>query len=125
MYADEYFEDGGAWVCGFWTGSYQNNEKKLRHEARSALKMLPTTGRRLLEIGAAGGFFLDEARASGYAVTGIELNRTMAEWGEIISVSTSSRELSSRWNSRSARSTWSSLRMCSSTCATLVTSLRA
>jgi 2-polyprenyl-3-methyl-5-hydroxy-6-metoxy-1,4-benzoquinol methylase len=81
MYGDEYFEDGGAWVCGFWAGSYQSNEKNLRHEARSALRMLPATGRRLLEVGAAGGFFLDEARASGYAVTGIELNRTMAEWG--------------------------------------------
>jgi 2-polyprenyl-3-methyl-5-hydroxy-6-metoxy-1,4-benzoquinol methylase len=81
MYADEYFEDGGAWVCGFWSGSYLGNERKLRAEARSALALLPKSGRRLLEIGAAGGYFLDEARSAGYAVTGIELNQRMAEWG--------------------------------------------
>jgi SAM-dependent methyltransferase len=81
MYADEYFEDGGAWVCGFWSGSYLGNEEKLRREARTALDLLPKSGRRLLEVGAAGGFFLDEARAAGYAVTGIELNPRMADYG--------------------------------------------
>lgn len=81
MYADEYFEDGGAWVCGFWSGSYLANERKLRGEARAALRLLPRSGRRLLEVGAAGGFFLDEARSAGYAVTGIELNQRMADYG--------------------------------------------
>jgi len=81
MYADEYFEDGGAWVCGYWTGSYVSNEQNLRKEARAALSLLPKSGRRLLEVGAAGGFFLDEARAAGYAVTGIELNKRMANYG--------------------------------------------
>jgi 2-polyprenyl-3-methyl-5-hydroxy-6-metoxy-1,4-benzoquinol methylase len=81
MYADEYFGDGGAWVCGFWSGSYVGNEVKLRREARATLALLPGRGHRLLEIGAAGGFFLDEARAAGYDVVGIELNRTMADWG--------------------------------------------
>lgn len=81
MYADEYFEDGGAWVCGFWGGSYLSNENNLRREAKAALELLPKKGGRLLEIGAAGGFFLDEARAVGFAVTGIEMNRSMAEWG--------------------------------------------
>jgi SAM-dependent methyltransferase len=81
MYADEYFEDGGAWVCGYWSGSYLANEQKLRDEARAALHLLPNSGRRLLEVGAAGGFFLDEARAAGYAVTGIELNQRMADFG--------------------------------------------
>lgn len=81
IYADEYFEDGGAWVCGYWGGSYVSNEKNLRREAKAALELLPKTGGRLLEIGAAGGFFLDEARAVGFAVRGIEINRSMAEWG--------------------------------------------
>lgn len=81
MYADEYFEDGGAWVCGYWSGSYLSNESKLRREAKDTLALLPAGGHRLLEIGAAGGFFLDEARATGFEVLGIELNRTMADWG--------------------------------------------
>lgn len=81
MYADEYFDDGGAWVCGFWSGSYVSNEVNLRREARGVLRRLPAHGGRLLEIGAAGGYFLDEARTAGYDVLGIELNRTMADWG--------------------------------------------
>lgn len=81
MYDDSYFEYGGAWVCGFWVGSYVSNEAKLRREATSTLALLPPgEGLRLLEIGCAGGFFLDEARAAGFDVTGIELNHTMAEW---------------------------------------------
>jgi SAM-dependent methyltransferase len=81
MYADDYFEEDGAWVCGFWKGSYVSNERKLRKEARSVLAALPRSGGRLLEIGSAGGFFLDEARMVGFDVTGIELNPHMAEWG--------------------------------------------
>ncbi|MEP7087947.1 MAG: class I SAM-dependent methyltransferase [Gemmatimonadota bacterium] len=81
MYDDEYFEHGGAWVCGFWEGSYVANEAKLRREAKSTLSLLPDgAGLRLLEIGSAGGFFLDEARAAGFDVKGVELNNTMAEW---------------------------------------------
>lgn len=45
------------------------------------MELLPSRGRRMLEIGAAGGFFLDEGRTSGFDVVGIELNETMAEWG--------------------------------------------
>jgi SAM-dependent methyltransferase len=33
----------------------------------------------MLEIGCAGGFFLDEARKSGFDVTGVELNAEMVE----------------------------------------------
>jgi 2-polyprenyl-3-methyl-5-hydroxy-6-metoxy-1,4-benzoquinol methylase len=81
MYADEYFDDAGAWVCGYWKGSYVSNERKLRQEARETLALLPRTSGKLLEIGSAGGFFLDEARMAGFDVTGIELNERMAEWG--------------------------------------------
>jgi SAM-dependent methyltransferase len=61
-----------------------DNEQNLRREARAALSELgPPTPRcaRLLEVGAAGGFFLDEARRAGYDVIGIELNPKMAEFG--------------------------------------------
>jgi 2-polyprenyl-3-methyl-5-hydroxy-6-metoxy-1,4-benzoquinol methylase len=83
MYGDEYFEDGGEWVCGYWSGGYLSNEALLRSEARDTLALLPATGPRMLEIGAAGGFFLDEARSTGFDVHGIELNRTMADWGRL------------------------------------------
>lgn len=84
MYDDGYFSDEGGWVCGFWKGGYVDNEPNLRREARDALAQLgPPTRKcaRLLEVGAAGGFFLDEARRAGYDVIGIELNPKMAEFG--------------------------------------------
>jgi SAM-dependent methyltransferase len=84
MYDDGYFSDRGGWVCGFWKGGYLDNEENLRREARDALAELGPPGRkcsRLLEVGAAGGFFLDEARRAGYDVVGIELNSKMAEFG--------------------------------------------
>lgn len=84
IYGDGYFGADGAWVCGFWEGGYLDNEQNVRQEARLALAELgaPAAGHtRLLEIGAAGGFFLDEARRAGYDVVGIELNASMAAFG--------------------------------------------
>lgn len=70
-------------MCGFWPGGYIDNEANLRAEAQETLAILPRTGGggRLLEVGCAGGFFLDEARQAGFTVRGSELSRPMAEWG--------------------------------------------
>lgn len=81
MYDRTYFEAGGAWVCDFWDGSYLANEGHLREEARNAVQHLPFRSGRLLEVGCAGGFFLDEARAAGFDVVGCELNAEMADYG--------------------------------------------
>lgn len=78
VYDDAYFDDGGDWVCGYWKGSYIENERNLRAEARGVLRTLRGPCR-LLEIGCAGGYFLDEARRAGYDVTGVELNATQVE----------------------------------------------
>jgi len=83
MYGDNYFRENGAWVCGFWKGGYIENETNLRREAQEALALLGQSAGQLLEIGAAGGFFLDEARRVGFDVTGVELNAAMAEWGRM------------------------------------------
>jgi len=79
MYDKSYFSDGGGWVCGYWGGSYESNERHLRDEAVRALRDIPVKRGRILEIGCAGGFFLDEARVAGFDVTGVELNPEMAE----------------------------------------------
>lgn len=81
MYDRSYFAEGGAWVCGFWTGSYEQNERALREEAVDALKSLPRKSGTLLEIGPAGGFFMDEARKAGFSVVGVELNQEMVDFG--------------------------------------------
>jgi SAM-dependent methyltransferase len=62
---------------------YRAAERARRFESRRRLNLL---GRhlpppaRLLEVGGAAGFFLDEARRRGYGGAGVELNGEMAEY---------------------------------------------
>ena len=79
IYGDAYFSRDGDWVCGIFDADYVSAEPQLRDEAREILDMIGRRGGRLLDIGCAGGFFLDEARKAGFAVAGIELNEVMAQ----------------------------------------------
>ena len=64
---------------------YLAMERSHRHQARRRLRALPplSPGRhpRLLDVGCAAGFLLDEARKQGWHVTGVELNEAMATVG--------------------------------------------
>lgn len=79
IYGDDYFSKDGDWVCGLLNAGYAEAEPQLREEAREVLAMLPDPPGRLLDIGCAGGTFLDEARTHGFDVSGIELNPAMAQ----------------------------------------------
>jgi len=81
IYADHYFAAGGDWAVGhFGNVAYADAETQLRREAREILATLPLTAGSILDIGCAGGVFLDEARRVGFTdVAGIELNASMAE----------------------------------------------
>jgi 2-polyprenyl-3-methyl-5-hydroxy-6-metoxy-1,4-benzoquinol methylase len=79
IYSDAYFSSEGDWVCGLIGASYVEAEPQLRSEAREVLSMLPASPGWLLDVGCAGGVFLDEARAQRFAVAGIELNPAMAK----------------------------------------------
>jgi len=76
----EYFEseyEGGA------LSDYVSNQKEIKQRARRALRIIQKeiNDKKLLEIGSAGGYFLEVARdESGFEVVGIELSREMAEW---------------------------------------------
>ncbi len=62
--------------------SYMEDEAALRQLAQRRLKLIdryPPPGRRLLEIGAAAGFFLDEAHRHGFEVSGLECSRFAAQ----------------------------------------------
>lgn len=78
IHGDDYFEASGNWDGGLWGREYWDAEEKLRKEARQVLPWLGEPEGRLLDIGCAGGVFLDEARKAGYYVEGIEVNATKA-----------------------------------------------
>jgi len=80
IYGDHYFSKEGDWVCGIWSAGYVDAEQQLRAEAREILGMLPRPPGKLLDIGCAGGTFLDEARKHGFDVCGIEMNAAMAQY---------------------------------------------
>lgn len=80
MYSDAYFSEGGDWVCGLFAGSgYRDAEEELRREAHEILGMIGRACGRLLDVGCAGGVFLDVAREHGFEVQGLELNESMAQ----------------------------------------------
>lgn len=81
IYGNQYFARGGDWLQGMHRGmEYAQAEHLLRAEARQVLSRLPGgSGRRLLDVGCAGGVLLDEAQTAGFDVEGLEINRQMAE----------------------------------------------
>lgn len=78
VYTNEYFQKDGDWACGVFAGSYQDADTSLRTEAQEILSMIPISSGRLLDIGCAGGVFLDVAQNRGFDVEGIEYNQNMA-----------------------------------------------
>jgi SAM-dependent methyltransferase len=81
-YGDEYFSGGGY-------HSYFARAGQWRHEAKRRLRWLlgATSPRRVLEIGCAGGFFLEAARAAGIEALGVESSEPAARYaGETVGV---------------------------------------
>jgi SAM-dependent methyltransferase len=81
MYGDDYFSAEGDWVCGLFGGkSYKDSQPELIKEAEEILDLIPSGTGSLLDLGCAGGVFLQAAQSSGYTVHGIEINPSMAEY---------------------------------------------
>jgi 2-polyprenyl-3-methyl-5-hydroxy-6-metoxy-1,4-benzoquinol methylase len=82
IYAPGYFrrEDGGD-ANGY--ADYLSDEFEHRLTARRRVDRLDGASRRgrLLDVGAAAGFFMDEARAEGWEVHGIDVSPDMSAWG--------------------------------------------
>lgn len=77
IFTDKYFSALGGWVGNIWDMDYVSAETELRAEAQEILDILPIRAGRLLDIGCAGGVFLDESRRRGFSVEGIEFNESM------------------------------------------------
>lgn len=82
IYGDGYFEAGR---CGDGRGylDYVGDEDVHRAAAERRLDLLEgrIAGRELLDVGAAAGFFVDEARRRGWDAAGIDVAESMVEWG--------------------------------------------
>jgi SAM-dependent methyltransferase len=83
IYAPDYFTyDPGHPVNGY--ADYIGDAERHREAARRRLGVLQrfADGRgRLLDVGAAAGFFVDEARAAGWAAEGVDVAANVVEWG--------------------------------------------
>lgn len=74
LYDDAYF-------AAYAGGDYRSEEAQRRYESRLRLDWVARWApppARLLEIGAAAGYFLDEARDRGYETRGVEVSDAMA-----------------------------------------------
>jgi hypothetical protein len=83
IYAPEYFAlDADKPVGGY--ADYLADAERHRETARRRLALLarsvPARGR-LLDVGAAAGFFVDEARHAGWDAEGVDVAAHMVEWG--------------------------------------------
>ena len=80
LYGAEEFFEGRQNTLNYY--SFLSGEEYLRRTARGRIKRLAehTSGRRLLEVASAAGFFLVEAKDAGFQVEGVEISRPMAEF---------------------------------------------
>jgi ubiquinone/menaquinone biosynthesis C-methylase UbiE len=79
FYCDKYFEKN--YKCGIRSHSYYEEESAVIEKANQVLphvKKIKPQGV-LLEIGCAGGTFLDQASKRGYQVEGVELSQSMSQ----------------------------------------------
>lgn len=80
IYGDDYFRAGTEGTGGEGYPDYLGDEQLHRRNARRRLDLLArfVAPGRLLDVGCAAGFFLDEARCRGFDVAGVELAPSMA-----------------------------------------------
>jgi SAM-dependent methyltransferase len=82
IYAPEYFRYGAETpVDGY--ADYVGDEERHRETARRRLALLErfSARGRLLDVGAAAGFFVDEAVRAGWDAEGVDVAVHMVEWG--------------------------------------------
>ena len=82
IYGPEYFADSAGELRGQGYLDYLGDEEEHRVNARKRLRLLRryTTSGHLLDVGCAAGFFLDEARRSGWTVAGVDVSQAMADY---------------------------------------------
>jgi len=83
IYAPEYFAlDPDNPVGGYadYVGDAEHHRETARRRLALLDRLAPSHGR-LLDVGAAAGFFVDESRRAGWNAEGIDVAAQLAEWG--------------------------------------------
>lgn len=79
LYGESYFRNDDSVAQGY--ASYEAEADNWRATFRDRLLLFPTTaGRRLLDVGAATGFFVEQARAAGWDAEGVEPSEWAARY---------------------------------------------
>ena len=80
LYSDDYFRNDSALARGY--DDYEAERDNMRATFRDRLRFLPRPAlhERLLDVGAAAGFFVEQARLVGWDAEGLELNGWAAEY---------------------------------------------
>jgi glycosyltransferase involved in cell wall biosynthesis/SAM-dependent methyltransferase len=75
IYGPDYFRapEGGRWQRGYLDNGEDEENRRLVARRRLALISPHRATGRLLDVGCASGFFLDEARAGGWSVEGVDV----------------------------------------------------
>jgi SAM-dependent methyltransferase len=83
IYAETYFRRAEGDVGGQGYDDYLHEEELHRLNAGVRVRRLGTfvSPGRLLDVGAAAGFFMDEARRVGWTVEGVDVSPEMSRWG--------------------------------------------
>jgi SAM-dependent methyltransferase len=83
IYAETYFRRAEGDPGGQGYDDYLHEEELHRLNARVRVRRLGAfvSPGRLLDVGAAAGFFMDEAHATGWAVEGVDVSPEMSHWG--------------------------------------------
>lgn len=83
IYAPSYFRDDVATPDKQGYSDYLGDAELHRHNARRRLRLLERNVERgrLLDVGAAAGFFVAEARTRGWDAEGIDVSSEMIAWG--------------------------------------------
>jgi SAM-dependent methyltransferase len=70
LYDESYFKSDGSLDRGY--GDYAAQAHNIRRTFRDRLRFLPETRGKLLDVGAAAGFFVEQCRAAGWDAEGVE-----------------------------------------------------
>jgi 2-polyprenyl-3-methyl-5-hydroxy-6-metoxy-1,4-benzoquinol methylase len=83
IYDEDYFRDQPDRASRHGYADYVRDASLHRANARRRLRLLavqtPHRGR-LLDVGCAGGFFVDEARRAGWEASGVDVSTAMVDW---------------------------------------------